>query len=75
MATIYEIKQAAKHGPKMSKQMRAEYIADAAGAKPRQLSPAVIRQFRSELARLALSPKPAVQRFVRQMICRYPNLI
>jgi len=72
--TIQTIRARAKRGPRMSRQVRAEYVAVQADLPTRRLSPEIMAKIRSEVDRLALSPDPRVRHFVEVMHARYPEL-
>jgi hypothetical protein len=68
------LKSRLKHGPRMGRQMRAEFLLTEIGAPPRRLSPATLAKIRLELVRLSQSNKPEVRRFVTLMRGRYPEV-
>jgi hypothetical protein len=76
MATdIHRLAIRLKHAPKMSREMRAEYLLCQTAGTPRRLSEGTIQKLRAELDRLSHSANPAVRRFVRTMRRRYPELL
>jgi hypothetical protein len=72
--TIARLKSRLKHGPRMSRQLRSEYLLVEVDAGPRRLTPATVAKLRVELARLAASPDVRVRRFVEAMASRYPGI-
>jgi hypothetical protein len=69
------LKSKLKHGPKMSRQMRAEFAACQVDAPPRRLRPEVANKIRTELARLEQSANPGARRFCAAMRDRYPEIL
>lgn len=69
-----ELKRKLKYGPRMSRQMRSEFLTTATGGAPRRLSDGTRAKLRQELARLATSADPRVRRFIRTMAERYPGV-
>jgi hypothetical protein len=75
MATeIAQLKRRMKFGPKMSRELRAEFLLTQVNGPPRRLRPATLEKIRAEVGRLALSTNPRVQEFVGMMAKRYPEL-
>jgi hypothetical protein len=75
MATeIAQLKRRMKFGPKMGRELRAEFLLTQVKGPPRRLSPATLEKIRAEVERLALSTNPRVQEFVSVMAARYPEL-
>jgi len=71
---IAHLKRRMKFGPRMTRQMRAEFLLTEVNGPPRRLSPATLEKIRAEVGRLALSTNPRVQEFVSAMATRYPEL-
>jgi hypothetical protein len=69
-----QLKSRLKHGPRMSRQMRAEYLLVEVGSGPRTLTPATLAKIRGELARLSQSTDARVRQFVALMAERYPGV-
>ena len=69
------LKSRLKHGPRLGRELRAEYLLAQSDAPARALSPAVLAKIKGELERLEQSASPAVRAFVRQMRTRYPELL
>ncbi len=70
-----ELKRRMKFGPRMGRELRAEFLSVQTGAAPRTLSPATLAKIRTELERLALSTNPRVRQFVAAMRDRYPGIL
>ncbi len=73
-AFINSLKRKMKFGPRLSRQMRAEYLGVQINAPRRELKPEILSKIRRKLERLAHSESPAVMRFIRQMKARYSEL-
>jgi transposase len=73
MATA-RLKRRMKFAPKMSRELRAEYLLTAIDAGPRRLSDGTIQKLKAELVRLSSSTDPRVRKFVRAMEQRYPGV-
>jgi hypothetical protein len=71
---IAHLKRRMKFAPRMSRQMRAEFLLAKIGGPRRQLSPTTLEKIKAEVSRLALSTNPRVQEFVSVMAVRYPEL-
>jgi hypothetical protein len=75
MATaIARLKSRLKHGPRMSRQMRAEFLSVQTGAAPRRLSPAVLGKLKGEIVRIGQDGGRKGFRFAQKMFERYPEL-
>jgi hypothetical protein len=69
------LKAELKHGPRFRQCVtRALYVGFLINAGPRTLTPGPESKIRTELARLEVSGNPYVQRFVREMYLRYPEV-
>jgi hypothetical protein len=74
-ASIHTLKARLKHGPALSRELRADYTLDAAGLAPRKLRPEVIRKIKSELERLELYGDHKARDFAKQMWSDHPELL
>jgi hypothetical protein len=70
---LAELKSRLKHGPRMSRQMRVEYLLTQVDGSPRRLSEGTLQKLKAELERIAQSTQPAVRRFVARMWWMYPE--
>jgi hypothetical protein len=71
---VQELKRKLKYGPKMGRELRAEFLSVQVNAPPRRLTPATVAKLKAELARLATSNDPRVRRFLASMAERYPGV-
>ena len=71
---IPTLKAKLKHGPPMSREMRAEYLLTQVAAGPRRLSPAVLAKLKSEVVRLGNNGTRQGFKFAQKMFERYPEL-
>jgi hypothetical protein len=74
MASTACLKSRLKRGPRMSRELRAEFALTLIDAPPRKLRPEVVEKIKKEIERLAQSAHPAVVRFAQTMLERYPEL-
>ncbi|HMB84624.1 MAG TPA: hypothetical protein VKI40_11310 [Terriglobales bacterium] len=74
IANVQLVKSRLKYGPRMSRQMRVEFLSVQTGAAPRTLSPATLAKIRLEIQRLGQSTNPRVRQFVAAMRTRYPEV-
>jgi hypothetical protein len=71
---VHDLKRKLKRGPRMSRELRAEFLSSQINGPPRRLRPATLEKLRAEVKRLALSTNPRVQEFVGMMAERYPEM-
>lgn len=64
---IAHLKYRMKHGPRMSRQMRAEFLSDQVNGTPRRLSAGTLQKLKAELPWITQSTGPSVRRFVVRM--------
>ena len=74
MATIHWIKAKAKRGPRMSRQLRAEYVSVLAGGEPRTSSPEVAAKLKKEIVRIGCNGTRQGFKFAELMFKAYPEL-
>jgi hypothetical protein len=68
------LKSALKRGPRMSREMRAEYGLVLIGAPPRKLTPEVLAKLKSEIVRIGNNGTRQGFEFAEKMFERYPEL-
>ena len=71
---IARVKSRLKRGPRMTRQMRADYALAQISARPRQLAPKVAAKLKTELMRLAGSGNPRTAKLVETMFSRYAEM-
>jgi predicted DNA-binding transcriptional regulator YafY len=73
--TISELKSEMKRGPKLSRELRADYLLAQADLPPRKLRPEVVRKIQSEIARLQQYGDAKAREFARKMREQNPELL
>jgi hypothetical protein len=73
-AETAQLKSRLKRGPKLSRQMRAEFALCQIGGAPRRLSPAVLAKLKAEIVRIGCNGTRQGFKFAQKMFERYPEL-
>jgi hypothetical protein len=73
-AETARLKSRLKRGPKLSRQLRAEFALCQIDAPPRRLSPAVLAKIKTEVVRIGTNGTRQGFKFAEAMFKRYPEL-
>jgi hypothetical protein len=71
---IAQLKRKLKYGPKMGRELRAEYLLTEVNAPPRRLSPKTLAKLKTEIVRIGNNGTRQGFKFAEKIFERYPEL-